>query len=133
MKNTKELKTIVQKYAVETKKMREYFHAHPELSFKEVNTAKYVCDVLKKHQIDFHAGIGGHGILAIIKGKKKGPVVAFRADMDALPIEELNKVPYKSTQKGVMHACGHDFHTASLLAFLLMMKEAGLDFNGTIL
>ncbi len=95
---------------------RRHLHQHPELSFHEEKTANYVAEVLAEEGIDFSTGVGGFGLIAMIEGRQEGEkTVALRGDMDALPIEEENDVPYRSTSPGVMHACGHDVHTSSLL------------------
>ncbi|RST75174.1 amidohydrolase [Siminovitchia acidinfaciens] len=94
---------------------RRYLHQHPELSFKEFKTAAYIADFYKKLGIDVKTGVGGNGVVARIKGGKPGKTVALRADFDALPIQEETGLPYSSKAPGVMHACGHDAHTAVLL------------------
>ena len=94
---------------------RRHLHQNPELSFEEVQTSAFVQERLRDLNIPFTSGIGGYGVVANLQGHSPGPVVALRADMDALPIQEANEVPYASKVPGVMHACGHDVHTASLL------------------
>lgn len=107
-------------------------HAHPELSFKEFNTSAFLKEKLKALEIPFHEA-GGTGIVAIIKGKKEGTrVIAIRTDMDALPITEENDTTYVSTNPGVMHACGHDVHMASLLGTATILKTLEADFGGTV-
>lgn len=112
-----------------------YLHQHPELSYQEENTAKYITDFLDVEKISYRKDIGGHGILASIKGKKagKGNTIAFVADMDALPVFEKNDIAYKSRNKGVMHACGHDSHTASLMGAIKIINSLRIDFSGTVL
>ena len=96
---------------------RRWFHAHPELSFQEYETAKKVIEILKDIGItEIFEGIGRTGVVALIRGGKEGPCIGLRADMDALPINEVNNLEYKSRNEGVMHACGHDGHMAGLLA-----------------
>src|SRR5580704_15885859 len=88
---------------------RRHFHAHPELSLVEFETAKFIERELRECEFDeLRTGIAGTGILATLKGGKPGPVTLLRADMDALPIQELNENEYASQTPGVMHACGHD-------------------------
>lgn len=115
-------------------KWRRHLHSNPELSFQEVKTSAYILEQLKAIGFtQFHTGIGGHGIVATISGKK-GPVIGLRADMDALPIREETGLEYTSTNHGVMHACGHDAHVAMLLGAAKLLKEyadAGL-LNGTL-
>ncbi|WP_138493126.1 M20 family metallopeptidase [Paenibacillus pinistramenti] len=95
---------------------RRYLHRHPELSFKEQETSAFIADVLQKAGVEMRTKVGGNGVVGIIKGSLPGPVVALRADMDALPIQDEKNTDYKSEVPGVMHACGHDGHTAVLLA-----------------
>jgi len=113
------------------KTWRHHLHAHPELSLQESATAAFVCDELEKLGIPFEAGIGGHGVVATITKGASNRAVGLRADMDALPITEATGAPYASTNQGVMHACGHDGHTASLLgAAKLLMDDNG--WSGTV-
>lgn len=116
-----------------TVQTRRHLHAHPELSFKENNTAAYVASRLDAIGISYEK-MAGTGLVALLQGKKgpSGKVVALRADMDALPIHELNDVPYRSTAAGVMHACGHDGHTASLLGTAAILKSLEQEFAGTV-
>jgi amidohydrolase len=96
--------------------VRRHLHQHPELSFHEFETSKFVQSKLDEYGISYSAGIVETGIIGLIKGEKgSGKCIALRADLDALPIQELNEVNYKSQHDGVMHACGHDVHTAMLL------------------
>ena len=112
---------------------RRHLHAHPELSFQEVQTGRYVADQLKTLGVEHHHGMAGNGVVALVKGKNpRKRVVALRADLDALPILEANKVPYCSQNEGVMHACGHDVHTASLLGTVRILHELHDRFEGTI-
>ena len=111
------VKSITSPYEKELIETRRYLHRHPELSFEETNTAEYIRSTLTSLGIPLMEGISGTSTVAIIKGQKPGPCIAFRADIDALPVEEENDLPYKSEVPGVMHACGHDIHTAVLLTF----------------
>lgn len=102
----------------DTVRVRRHLHRNPELSFREERTASFICEELDSAGIPYEAGIGGHGVVATIEGavdEQRGRVIALRADIDALPIDELNDASYRSAKPGVMHACGHDAHTASLL------------------
>ena len=113
--------------------IRRHLHMHPELSFNEVETATFIADKLKSIGIPFREQVAGTGIVALIEGRNPGrKVVALRADMDALPIEEAGDAPYKSTRPGIMHACGHDAHTASLLGAAAILNEMRGGFEGTI-
>jgi len=128
------LATIQEKaahYAAATVALRRHLHAHPELSFEETNTAAFVTRELEKLGLQPQP-LAGTGVVALIEGRPGGPTVALRADMDALPIQETNEVAYKSTKPGVMHACGHDVHTASLLGAARILTELKNDFTGSI-
>jgi amidohydrolase len=107
------------------KSYRIHLHKHPELSYQEVETMNFVSDQLTKLGIPHQKNIGGTGVVGIIENEKhKGmKAIALRADLDALPIQEENEVPYKSTVAGVMHACGHDVHTSVLLGTAAILNE----------
>lgn len=111
--------------------IRRYLHQHPEVSFKEVKTAQYIVDFYRKLEIDVTPGVGGNGVIARIQGGRPGKTIALRADFDALPIHEEKNVPYRSTIDGVMHACGHDGHTATLLVLAKAMNELKAELPGT--
>jgi amidohydrolase len=112
---------------------RRHLHANPELSYEEFNTSKFVAAQLRTFGIESQKGIATTGIVALIKGKNpEKKSVALRADMDALPIQENTDVAYKSTNPGVMHACGHDVHTASLLGTAKILQQVTDHFEGTI-
>lgn len=117
----------------ETVAHRRHLHQHPELSFKEYNTAVFIKEKLTAIQIPFEAK-AHTGILAWIQGTQSpsGKVIALRADIDALPIKEANEVPYRSREEGVMHACGHDVHTSSLLATAHILNQVKDTFSGTV-
>ncbi|MBU8792048.1 M20 family metallopeptidase [Oceanobacillus caeni] len=100
--------------------IRRYLHQHPELSFKEEKTAQYIADFYKDKDVKIRTNVGGHGVVVTIEGGLPGKTVALRADFDGLPITEEADVPFKSQNPGVMHACGHDGHTA----YLLILAEA---------
>jgi len=113
-------------------KHRRHLHANPELSFQEFQTSAYVKSALDELGIEWQP-MANTGVVGIIKGAiPSDSVVALRADMDALPIKEANEVPYKSQNEGVMHACGHDVHTSSLLGTAKILSELRGDFAGTI-
>lgn len=127
------IKTAAKKYLSETIGIRRHLHAHPELSFEEYSTSDYIASKLKQYNIPFTQGIVKTGIVALIQGKNSfKKVVALRADMDALPITETNDVVYKSKNLGVMHACGHDVHSAALLGAAKILSELKSEFEGTI-
>jgi len=111
-----------------------YLHAHPELSFHEFETARFVQQELTTMGIPFRSGIGGTGILGRIEGRNPTKkVIALRADMDALPVCEDVDIPWKSTNENVMHACGHDAHTSCLLGAAKILQQSRNNFEGTIL
>lgn len=125
------IKALSKAYAAATVANRHYLHTNPELSFQEYNTAKFVANELKQIGITPQEGVAATGVVALIEGRNPGSrVVALRADMDALPIVEANDVPYKSQNPGVMHACGHDVHTSSLLATARILHELRDEFEG---
>lgn len=110
---------------------RRDFHAHPELSNREVRTGAKVEEILKGFGIETRR-VAGHGVVGVLKGVLPGPVVALREDMDALPIQEAVDVPWKSTNPGVMHACGHDAHSAMLLGAAKLLAAHKAELRGTI-
>ncbi|HEV7231155.1 MAG TPA: M20 family metallopeptidase [Bacteroidia bacterium] len=112
--------------------IRRHLHQHPELSFEEHKTAEYVASVLRSYGIPFQEGIVGTGLVAEIKGAKPGKTIALRADLDALPILEKNPNSYCSQNNGVMHACGHDVHTASLLGAAKILHELKEQLSGSV-
>ena len=127
------IKSLAQAYKQEVIDLRRHLHSHPELSFKEFQTAAFVAEKLKAIGITEIESKATTGWSALIKGKNPDKkVVALRADMDALPIIEANEVPYKSQNPGVMHACGHDAHMASLLGAAKILHEVRDQFEGTI-
>jgi len=113
---------------------RRHLHEHPELAFEEYETSKFVSERLASIGIEeIKTGVGGTGVTGLIRGKRDGgKVVMVRADMDALPILEENDVEYKSRKAGVMHACGHDAHTAMLLGLSRLLMDRRSEFGGTV-
>lgn len=116
----------------EITEIRRHLHMHPELSHQEVETPEFIANYLEGLGIQVRRGVGGRGVVGKIEGGKPGKTIAFRADFDALPIQDAKDVPYKSTVAGVMHACGHDGHTASLLGFAKAMNEVKDQLAGNI-
>lgn len=112
--------------------IRRDLHQHPELSFQEKRTSEIIKSFLAKHGIPYTEGWAGFGIVATIHGNTEGPLVMLRADMDALPIREENDVPYRSLEEGIMHACGHDVHTSSLLGTAVILNELKAHIHGEI-
>jgi amidohydrolase len=115
-----------------TQSMRRDFHAHPELGFKEVRTSGIVAKELNGLGLEVRTGVGGTGVVALLEGSKPGPIVLIRADMDALPILEETGAEYASQNPGVMHACGHDGHTAVLLTVAKMLHAHRAELGGTV-
>ncbi|HSE49650.1 MAG TPA: M20 aminoacylase family protein [Terriglobales bacterium] len=121
----------IRQYHRELTAIRRDLHAHPELSFTEQRTAGVVADYLKKLGVETHTGLAKTGVVGVIHGKKKnGKAVALRADMDCLPMHELNAFPHRSKHEGRMHACGHDGHTTMLLGAARYLSETR-NFEGT--
>jgi amidohydrolase len=121
-----DLQNSISKITAELQTWRRHLHMHPEPSFQEWQTMEYVCTVLEKHGISFEKGVADTGVVAIIRASwhaSDTPCLALRADLDALPIQELNEVAYKSQNKGWMHACGHDVHTAILLGTAVLLQQ----------
>jgi amidohydrolase len=112
--------------------IRRDIHAHPELGFEEVRTAGVVARELTRLGIAHQTAVGKTGVVGLIEGGRPGPVLAIRADMDALPIEEKSGLPFASTIEGLMHACGHDIHTTTLLGVAAVVKELAPQIAGTV-
>lgn len=126
------IQSLAKKYNDEFIAVRHYLHAHPELSYKEFETSKFVQTKLTEFGIPFSV-IAETGVVGIIEGNNpSSKIIALRADMDALPILEENNVPYKSTKAGVMHACGHDVHTTCLLGAAKILNELKAEWEGTV-
>jgi len=126
------IQTLARKYADEFIQVRHHLHAHPELSYQEFATSIFVQEKLTEIGIPFQV-ISETGVVAIIEGKNPSKrVLALRADMDALPIQEENEVPYRSVNNGVMHACGHDVHTTLLLGAAKILTELKDEWEGTL-
>ena len=126
------IKNLAASYATENIAVRQHLHANPELSYEEFNTSQFLQDKLKSMGIPFEVK-ATTGIVALIEGKNPtSRIIALRGDMDALPIDEENEVPYKSKNQGVMHACGHDVHTTVLLGAAKILNELKNEFEGTV-
>lgn len=127
------IQQLAHKQLAETIAWRRHLHCHPELSFQEENTSRFVSEKLMEMGIEHQHGVAGHGIVALIKGRNpRKCTIALRADMDALPIQEANQVPYRSQNNGIMHACGHDVHTASLLGAARILSNLRNEWEGSI-
>ena len=125
------VKQLAEKYNSYAVEMRREFHMNPEPSMKEHRTQKRIMEELDKMGIENHA-VAGTGVLGIIQGKSTGKTVALRADIDALDLQEMNDVPYKSKNDSFMHGCGHDGHTAGLLTAARILKDLEQEFCGTV-
>jgi len=127
------IQSLAKEVAPKVKTWRRHIHANPELSFQEYETAGFVSARLTEFGIEHQKGIADTGVLGIIKGRNpESRTIALRADMDALPILEKNEVPYKSIKPGIMHACGHDVHTSSLLGAAWILNQVRDQFEGTV-
>lgn len=128
-----QIKSLSEKFAPDVVAMRRHLHANPELSYQEFDTMKFVARQLNAYGISVKEGVAKTGLVAEIKGNNADKkLIALRADMDALPITESNDVSYKSKNSGIMHACGHDAHTASLLGVAHILHEVRNHFEGTV-
>lgn len=123
---------LSEKYYPYVVEMRRYFHMHPELSFKEFETSKRVQQELDSMGIPYYVVPDTTNVVATIKGGKSGRTILLRADMDGLPVQEMNECPYRSTVDGAMHACGHDGHTASLLGAAKILLDMRDEICGTV-
>jgi hippurate hydrolase len=129
----KKIKDLSALYHNEVIEIRRHLHKNPELSFQEFKTSEFIQQKLTEYGIDFTAGYVKTGVVAIIEGcQPSGKCIALRADIDALPIQEKNNVEYCSLNEQVMHACGHDFHTASLLGVAKILNETKKEWAGKV-
>lgn len=112
--------------------IRRHIHAHPELSYQEFETSSFVAEKLETLGIQVKRGVGGTGVVGLLKGASAGHVVALRADMDALPVTENVDLPFKSQRPGVMHACGHDTHVAMLLGAAMLLSKHRDELHGSV-
>lgn len=127
------VKELVQAGHMGTVAVRRHLHARPELSFEEHATGAYIADQLRALGIELRTGIAGTGVIGVVQGARPGGVVCLRADIDALPIQEAEGLPYRSMHPGVMHACGHDAHTAMVLAAGRVLHALRKEWAGTVL
>lgn len=129
---SEKIQALAAQYETEALHIRHHLHAHPELSYQEFETAAFVREKLTAYGIP-HLTLAETGVVGIIEGvDPSSRVIALRADMDALPIQEENDVPYRSTRPGVMHACGHDVHTTCLLGAARILRELRSEWKGTV-
>ncbi|MBC8110891.1 MAG: amidohydrolase, partial [Verrucomicrobia bacterium] len=128
-----QIKSLASQFADDLIHIRRYLHQHPELSYHEYETAKFIAKTLTDYGLSPETGIAGNGVVALVEGKNpQSKTIALRADMDALPITEANEVVYKSQNQGVMHACWHDVHTTSLLGVARILQQLPNEFEGTV-
>lgn len=134
MPSSNEIKKIGEQIAPELVRFRRDIHQHPEIGLKEKRTCGKITEALKKIKLDqVRSPVGGTGVVGLLAGAKgKGRTIALRADIDALPVQEENNVPYKSRNLGVMHACGHDNHTAMLVGAAMILKRLQNEINGQV-
>lgn len=128
-----EIKSYATDIFDEVVKFRRHCHMYPELSFNEFETAKYIKSILSENQITIDEGFGDNVVIGIIEGGLPGSVIGLRADTDALAIYEMNDVEYKSQNNGIMHACGHDVHIASLLGTAIILSRLKHKIKGQII
>ena len=127
------IKSLAEKEAQFIRENRRYIHAHPELSFQEYETSNFIAQRLREYGLFPQRNITKTGVVALIKGNNPEiKTVALRADIDALPIQEVNKLSYKSQNCGIMHACGHDVHTSCLLGSASILNQLKDEFDGTV-
>lgn len=127
------IRQLAEQYHPHIVEIRRHLHTHPELSWQEADTAAFVAVQLDRLGIPYQKGIAKNGIVALLKGRNPDKrCIALRADMDALPIQEENKTPYTSQTPGVMHACGHDMHTANLLGAAMILSDLRSEWEGTV-
>ncbi len=127
------IQQLARRFFPEVQAIRRHLHAHPELSFEEHHTASYISTQLTQHGISHRGEIAGTGIVAEIEGRNPSSrLIALRADMDALPILEKNSVEYRSRNPGIMHACGHDAHTACALGAAFILQQTKAQWEGTV-
>lgn len=125
--------TLIDENYEEMVGIRRHLHEYPELSFEEVETPAYIAAYHKELGHEVREGVGGRGVVAVLRGAKPGKTVALRADFDALAIQEENDIPYKSKVAGKMHACGHDGHTATLLGLAKALNKMKSEITGNII
>jgi amidohydrolase len=131
-KTARRIDQAIEKNKAEIVKIRRFIHMNPELGNREVETARLIASTLEPLGFEVRTGVAKTGVVAVLRGGQAGPAVAVRADMDALPVQEATGLPYKSLNPGVMHACGHDVHSAVVLGTALVLKALKDDLKGTV-
>ncbi len=131
-KTSRRIDAEIEKNKAEIIKIRRFIHMNPELGNREVETARLIASKLQPLGFEVRTGVAKTGIVAVLRGGQAGPAVAVRADMDALPVQEATGLPYKSLNPGVMHACGHDVHSAVVLGTALVLNALKDSIKGTV-
>ncbi len=131
-KTAMEIESLIEKHRSEIIRLRRYFHMNPELSNQEIETARLISSRLISLGFEVRSNVAVTGVIGLLRGQESGPTIAIRADMDALPIQELANVPFKSLNSGVMHACGHDVHMAIALGTAYVLNEMRSRLRGNI-
>ena len=129
---SKEIKNLTSLVYPDAVRLRKIFHENPELGFEEYHTSSTIENYLKELGLEVQTGLAKTGVVGILRGSKPGPVIAFRADIDALPIQEETGVSFSSKKQNIMHACGHDMHTAMLLGAAKALSQIKEHISGTI-
>ena len=131
-KTARRVDQAIEKNKAEIVKVRRFIHMNPELGNREVETSRLIASTLEPLGFEVRTGVAKTGVVAVLRGGQPGPAVAVRADMDALPVQEATGLPYKSLNPGVMHACGHDVHSAVVLGTALVLKSLQADLRGSV-
>ena len=132
LKTSQRIDEEIEKNRAEIVKVRRFIHMNPELGNREFETARLISAKLEPLGFEVRTGIAKTGVVAVLRGSQPGPAVAVRADMDALPVQEMTNLPYKSLNPGVMHACGHDVHTSVVLGTALVLNALKDRLKGTV-
>lgn len=127
-----EIESLIEKYRPEVIRLRRYLHMNPELSNQEIETGRLISSRLISLGLEVKSGVAGNGVMGLLRGYQSGPTIALRADMDALPIQEMVASPFKSLNPGVMHACGHDIHMAIALGTVYVLNDLRHYLKGNI-
>ena len=130
--DTSEIRKLIAEAYPQIRELRRDLHRHPEIKFEEKRTAAVVAEQLKRLGIPCRTKVGRTGVVGLLKGKRPGPCVALRADMDALPLGEENRISYRSVNPGAMHACGHDGHTANLVGVARVLSRLTRRLAGSV-
>ena len=131
-KTSRRIDAEIEKSKAEIVKIRRFIHMNPELGNREVETARLIAAKLEPLGFEVRTGVAKTGVVAVLRGGQPGPVVAVRADMDALPVQEATGLPYKSLNPGVMHACGHDVHSSVVLGTAMVLQALKPELKGTV-